>query len=1093
MGRLMVVKRGTVPGPPGAKGDPGDPGPGGGANIAVDKFFTPMSYGAAGDGETDDQSALEDCFEAAAAAGGIVIIDRPYGFSGKIKHYGGMEVWQIRPRRMLFVDPLLHLHPWELPIEPGLIAVGAGAWYQYGDGSDGSGSANDNPGPIKGLAIDGRGIAGGGDGLFVMDAAQSSIYDLMVVYSAGHGLRTGRSQNINLINPQIGGCAGTGFKIKTLDGLDTQQGAGHIITFGGHIHDNYVGVEIDMGAGTFFPPHDNVFNTTLIESGRNADLGPVKCAVDAKAGQTQFNDVNITFGTNATAHEQECCILIDNPTTTGFGSVSTIIGYRGGSIGGGPDSMVDGIRIKQTSAANELRLEGRIAWANLDYQVCMDGINGGFCDPIFSHTGQDVLITGGIKKMRALDGGTFLNGYRKSWVGQMYELPTGERSDSATLANGDVPNVFVVKHADESVARFSIDWNATGRYVKTVAATVGSPAPIGSTIGTTLVNGDIHGVTGRWGIGGAYYRLLNTGAIKSLSVNTTALNLEWDLYSYILLAFSAGADLSGITLTPQVTLAGGAPADAVPTRGQELRLGISAVSTGSVITWPANFVFDGTAPQPISGVLQFVDFVYDIGSSKWFELNRSHQIATAVAGSDVTFTPSGGLSSTTVQDALVELDTEKAKASVPLTTANAIGTAAKTAVGGGYAPASGDVVVLTLTNGNSAASPTLNIGGGGAKNILLGGSAPSAAAVTTAAGGIWTLRYDGTSWHLTGAQGLQDLSTYATLASPTFTGTVTVPTPTAADNSTKAASTAFVQGELTAKAPVASPTFTGDPKAPTPTTGDNDTSIATTAFVQGEIAGKAKAATTLTTANAIGVAAKTAAGSAPASGDVAVLTLTNGNSAASPTLNIGGTGAKNILLGGSAPSAAAVTTAAGGIWTLRYDGTSWHLTGAQGLQDLSTYALLASPTFTGTVTIPTPAANDSTTKAASTAYVQTELTDYASDTVTLTNKRVTKRVDTTTSTATYTFNWDSFDAAKITGQAAALVIANPTGTPTSMQGFILRVKDNGTARAITYGTQFRAIGVTLPTTTVIGKYTYYGCIWNSEDTKVDVIAVAQEA
>lgn len=34
-------------------------------------------------------------------------------------------------------------------------------------------------------------------------------------------------------------------------------------------------------------------------------------------------------------------------------------------------------------------------------------------------------------------------------------------------------------------------------------------------------------------------------------------------------------------------------------------------------------------------------------------------------------------------------------------------------------------------------------------------------------------------------------------ASPTFTGTVTIPTPTAGDNSTKAASTAFVQGEIT--------------------------------------------------------------------------------------------------------------------------------------------------------------------------------------------------------------------------------------------------------------------------------------------------------
>ena len=36
----------------------------------------------------------------------------------------------------------------------------------------------------------------------------------------------------------------------------------------------------------------------------------------------------------------------------------------------------------------------------------------------------------------------------------------------------------------------------------------------------------------------------------------------------------------------------------------------------------------------------------------------------------------------------------------------------------------------------------------------------------------------------------------------------------------------------------------------------------------------------------------------------------------------------------------------------------------------------ANPTFSGTVTIPTPSSGDNTTKAASTAYVQTELGDY---------------------------------------------------------------------------------------------------------------------
>jgi hypothetical protein len=41
--------------------------------------------------------------------------------------------------------------------------------------------------------------------------------------------------------------------------------------------------------------------------------------------------------------------------------------------------------------------------------------------------------------------------------------------------------------------------------------------------------------------------------------------------------------------------------------------------------------------------------------------------------------------------------------------------------------------------------------------------------------------------------------------------------------------------DLTPYAPLASPTFTGNPTAPTPTAGDNDTSIATTAFVQNAI------------------------------------------------------------------------------------------------------------------------------------------------------------------------------------------------------------------------------------------------------------------
>jgi hypothetical protein len=105
---------------------------------------------------------------------------------------------------------------------------------------------------------------------------------------------------------------------------------------------------------------------------------------------------------------------------------------------------------------------------------------------------------------------------------------------------------------------------------------------------------------------------------------------------------------------------------------------------------------------------------------------------------------------------------------------------------------------------------------------------------------------------------------------------------------------------------------------------------------------------------------------------------------------------------------------------------------------------------------------------------------------------VTPRVQSVTSAATVTAT-STNDLVKITAQAAALALANPTGTFAEGQALIFRIKDNGTARAITFGANFRAVGVTLPTTTTISKTTYVGCIYNSTDDKFDVIASLTEA
>lgn len=81
-------------------------------------------------------------------------------------------------------------------------------------------------------------------------------------------------------------------------------------------------------------------------------------------------------------------------------------------------------------------------------------------------------------------------------------------------------------------------------------------------------------------------------------------------------------------------------------------------------------------------------------------------------------------------------------------------------------------------------------------------------------------------------------STYAPLASPTFTGTVVLPADTTIGDVSAAelvyldGVTSNVQTQLDAKAALASPTFTGTPLAPTAASGTSSTQIATTAFVQ---------------------------------------------------------------------------------------------------------------------------------------------------------------------------------------------------------------------------------------------------------------------
>lgn len=187
-----------------------------------------------------------------------------------------------------------------------------------------------------------------------------------------------------------------------------------------------------------------------------------------------------------------------------------------------------------------------------------------------------------------------------------------------------------------------------------------------------------------------------------------------------------------------------------------------------------------------------------------------------------------------------------------------------------------------------------------------------------------------------------------------------------------------------------------------------------------------------------------------ATGQEFVIKMNATNTGAS-TINVSGLGAKSLTKGG-ATALASGDLLIDAVYKIVYDGTQFQVMGISGLG--------------------------------------------ASDTATLTNKRIDSRVVSATSYTTDTgtsLSVATADEFVVTAQAGALLFNAPGGTPVEGQKLIIRIKDNGTARALTWNAVFRAMGTALPTTTVLSKTLYLGFIYNFTDTKWDLVASAQEA
>lgn len=94
------------------------------------------------------------------------------------------------------------------------------------------------------------------------------------------------------------------------------------------------------------------------------------------------------------------------------------------------------------------------------------------------------------------------------------------------------------------------------------------------------------------------------------------------------------------------------------------------------------------------------------------------------------------------------------------------------------------------------------------------------------------------------------------------------------------------------------------------------------------------------------------------------------------------------------------------------------------------------------------------------------------------------RTVTVATTATLTPNANNTDVAAISAQAGALSIAAPTGTPVDGQSLTIRIKDNGTTRAIAWNAAYTAFtGADLRTATIVGKTLLFQFIYSTAETQ----------
>jgi hypothetical protein len=581
-----------------------------------------------------------------------------------------------------------NLGPTDTPSVPGLVALDGTAQLRIGDWAS---SASSTPAGVKNLYVDGNYVGATStakSGLVRVAGVNLTVENLNCHRSGADGIVYDGTQNSTIL-----GCTST-FHVGSALVLDNGPGA---LAFQGGYYGTSKGGALTCrnttgeGDAYFFGPTQCVFDGTIFEaySGEASPIAePNDHHVHVSGRALVFVGCNFTGGANNSA---AATVLIDN-TVSGIPTTATFI-----SCLWWVHPSHDAVRIVGSPSVSFIGQQevGDNGTSHALSFVCIDG---GF--PHVNIDGEVIMAQNlnGSNIFRTINSGSLIQCFTQRDVGTIHRLRTGQtvgfRREGDTQPRGTIDRDFGFGwYTDAGVPTASLTRGSSGTGLDLA---LGGPLTVS---GNEIVSQYGLNTTGRRTIGASNWTFAGAGTTTFDASVQATWRVTWSAGGATTFAFTGAADsrILDLILYP-----------AVPP---------------SSITWPASVVWGPAGPPVlVANKPTRIRLRYDSTFSQWLQITDT------------------------------QLDATKQNKVVAATSGDSVFTVARTATVSGYTPSTGDLLVLTCTNGMLANSPTLAINGGSAIPINIAGAAAAVEQTAIGAGGQLVLYYTGTVWAVVGAQ-----------------------------------------------------------------------------------------------------------------------------------------------------------------------------------------------------------------------------------------------------------------------------------------------------------------------------------------------------